>query len=583
MQMTGRLQVALRRVIRPLYRRGLFGLAYLYRAVLRRVIIIGVTGSCGKTTTKELIAAVLATQFPGRKTLGNQNTPPFLARTILRVKPWDKFCVLEISASQGFALEIPLRFVRPQIGVVTNIGTDHLSAFRTVEAIAREKGKLISALPPYGMAVLNLDDPNVSAMQARCAAPVMTYGLTSDAMVRAENIDACWPQRLTFTVVYAGQSHAVHTQLCGSYWVPSVLAALAVGLAVGVPLAKAVQAVGTVPPLPRRMNPVVRQDGVTVISDDIKTPVGSIAPTLQFMREAQVKRKIVVIGSLSDYRGNSDRTYVGVARQALEVADRVVFVGQRASKCLKAKRHPRDDALQAFHSVHVARDHLRDWWQPGDLVLLKGSARDHLGAVVGDRKPANGTAGSMTPRFEGTSTRPARVVVGLGNLGEQYQHTPHNVGHRVVDALARSFGAEWIREGQTMLARVEAGQIVHLVKPLTLVNATGPALLQLSHRLGFGSDACVLVHDDLDLPLGAVRVGTRGSDGGHRGVRSILDAFRTDAIRRVRIGVGRPEPREHVREYVLAPFSPPELAIVNGACAEAADRVLKLLEVADSS
>jgi aminoacyl-tRNA hydrolase len=551
--------------------------------VLRRVIVIGVTGSCGKTTTKELIAAVLTTQFPGRKTLGNQNTPPRLARAILRVKPWDRFCVLEIAAGHSFALEIPLRFVRPQIGVVTTIGTDHLSAFHTVEAIAREKGKLISALPPHGTAVLNLDDPNVRAMQARCAARVMTYGLTSDAMVRAENIDACWPQRLTFTVVYAGQSHAVHTQLCGSYWVPCVLAALAVGLAVGVPLAKAVQAVGTVRPLRRRMNPVVRQDGVTVISDDMKTPVGSIAPALQFMREARVKRKIIVIGSLSDYSGNSDRTYVGVARQALEVADRVVFVGQRASKCLKAKRHPHGDALQAFHSVHVASDHLRDWWQPGDLVLLKGSARDHLGAVVRDRRPANGTGGSTTLRFEGTSTRPAHVVVGLGNPGEQYQHTPHNVGHRVVDALARSFGAEWIREGQTMLARVEAGQIVHLVKPLTLVNAAGPALLQLSHRLGFGSDACMLVHDDLDLPLGAVRVRMRGSDGGHRGVRSILDAFRTDAIRRVRIGVGRLEPREHVREYVLTPFSPPELAIVSGACAEAADRVLKLLEVADSS
>ena len=244
--------VARQRLLRPIYRRMLLGPAALYRRVgLRRVVFIGVTGSCGKTTTKELIAAVLASQFQGRKNPGNLNLPLHLAKTIVGVRPWDDFCVLEIAAAirgKRIALEGPLRLVRPQIGVVTNIGSDHLSAFGTVEAIAAEKGKLIAALPPHGTAVLNADDPHVLAMRARCAGRVLTYGLAPEAMVRAEHISSSWPERLSFTVRYAGQTHEVHTQLCGAHWVPCVLAALAVGIALGVPLATAVQAVQTVPP-----------------------------------------------------------------------------------------------------------------------------------------------------------------------------------------------------------------------------------------------------------------------------------------------------------------------------------------------
>jgi len=129
-----------------------------------------------------------------------------------------------------------------------------------------------------------------------------------------------------------------------------------------------------------------------------------------------------------------------------------------------------------------------------------------------------------------------------------------------------------------MVARVERrDQILYLIKPLTYVNTTGPVLSQLGHKLGFGPAECVLVHDDVDLPLGAVRVRMRGSDGGHRGVRSILEAFRTDAIRRVRIGAGRAEQKDQLVGYVLTTFSPTELALIDRACAVAGNQVLGLL------
>ena len=168
--------------------------------------------------------------------------------------------------------------MKPRIGVVTNIGTDHISAFGSVEAIAAEKGKLIAALPSHGIAILNADDPNVLAMRSRCAGRVITYGLAPEAMVRAENVSAAWPERLSFTVCFDGQSHTVHTQLPGAHLVHCALAAVAVGLAMGLPLTFAVQAISTVPPFPRRMSPVIRDDGVTFIRMTPRRRCGRFPP-----------------------------------------------------------------------------------------------------------------------------------------------------------------------------------------------------------------------------------------------------------------------------------------------------------------
>lgn len=349
----------------------------------------------------------------------------------------------------------------------------------------------------------------------------------------------------------------------------------------GVPLTTAVEAIQGVQPFTRRMKPVSGPNGITFIQDDQKAPLWAISHALQFMKHARAERKIVVIGTISDYAGNADRVYVSVARQALEVADRVVFVGTRASKCLKARRHPQDEALQAFYTVEAACEHFAGSWQPGDLVLLKGSAEDGLGRIIKASKQSGPAVAQGSMELQSTSPKlSSQAIVGLGNPGRQYEDTPHNIGHRVLDLLARSFGVQWAREDEAMVALIEhRGQNVFLIKPLTMVNSTGPTLLQLGRRMGFGPAECVLVHDDLDLLLGGVRLRTAGSDGGHRGVRSVLESFRTDALRRVKIGVGRPEQKDNVVGYVLTAFSPAEIPLIDKACAEAADQVLKLLEV----
>jgi UDP-N-acetylmuramoyl-tripeptide--D-alanyl-D-alanine ligase len=545
--------------------------ARLYRRlVLRKVRFVGITGSCGKTSTKEFTAAILSVRFRGKWSPGIKNLPELIAETILEVSPRDEFCVLELAAA-AFGERIPygrfLEMVQPDVGVVTNIGTDHLSAFGSVEAIAEAKAGLIDSLPASGTAILNADDPLVKAMGPRCRGRVMTFGLDPEATLRAENVRSAWPDRLSFTLVHGTSRFAVETQLCGAFWVYPVLAAIAVGLELGVPLADSVHAVKGVPPYDNRMEPVVRPDGVTFVRDDHKAPIGSIPLSLDFMREARAARKIVIIGSISDYRGNSSRTFVSVARQALEVADFVAFVGPRASKCLKAQKNVAKGRLLAFLTPEAAARHLGEVLQPGDLVLLKGGTLDGLGRIL--EGGASGAEGGVHEPV-GRNSSPTLVVIGIGNPGLQHSDNPHNLGHRVVDMLARSLGLSWRDSGGALVAsQARGGATLVLVKPMTKVNNSGKEVQHLSEVMGFRREDCIVVLDDVDLPVGSVRLRQRGSDGGHLGLRSILGAFGSEELRRLKIGVDQPRRGASMAEHVLAPVAEQERAQVERGCERA--------------
>lgn len=172
----------------------------------------------------------------------------------------------------------------------------------------------------------------------------------------------------------------------------------------------------------------------------------------------------------------------------------------------------------------------------------------------------------------------AQVVVGLGNPGPDYRDTRHNVGQRVLDLLAGDLRATWQREKTAMVARGRwRGETVYLVKPLSFMNLSGPAVAAALRHVGAEPTETILVYDDIDMALGSVRMRLRGSHGGHNGVRSVIETLDTEEIRRVKIGIGRPEHKAHVPDHVLAPFDPDELPAVEAAVAQARDRVLALL------
>ena len=168
-------------------RRRFGGLAYrltpLYRSLLVRPTVIAVTGSQGKSTAVRMTGQMLSERSPGLVVSYN-NPVTMVAGAVRRVRPWDRFCVLELSGDAPGKLAKILPLVRPKIGVVTNVSMDHYKNFRGLDATAEEKGTLVAALPADGVAVLNVDDPHVRAMAGRTRARVLTYGLAEDAEVR---------------------------------------------------------------------------------------------------------------------------------------------------------------------------------------------------------------------------------------------------------------------------------------------------------------------------------------------------------------------------------------------------------------
>jgi PTH1 family peptidyl-tRNA hydrolase len=172
----------------------------------------------------------------------------------------------------------------------------------------------------------------------------------------------------------------------------------------------------------------------------------------------------------------------------------------------------------------------------------------------------------------------SQVVVGLGNPGPEYHDTRHNIGQRVLDVLAARLHKAWRREGSALMARAQwRGEPVDLVKPQTFMNVTGPAVAAALRRLDADPADLILVYDDIDMELGKVRIRMKGSAGGHNGVRSVIATLGTEQIRRVKVGIGRPEHKQDVPDHVLTTFEAEELPVVHDAVEAAADRVFDVI------
>lgn len=153
----------------------------------------------------------------------------------------------------------------------------------------------------------------------------------------------------------------------------------------------------------------------------------------------------------------------------------------------------------------------------------------------------------------------ARVVVGLGNPGPGYAGSRHNIGQAILNALSRELHARFRIKGQVVLAQVEwEGARLFLAKPIAFMNECGPPVARLLRVLALTPADLIVVHDDIDLPLGTVRIRQRGRHGGHNGIRSLIEALGTQEFRRVKVGVGRPASKDEVVEWVLTAFTPEE-------------------------
>ncbi|MGA7457694.1 MAG: Mur ligase family protein [Methyloceanibacter sp.] len=267
----------LRPVVRLLRRRALKDNGSLYnlavtpkRLTLTGTTFIGVTGSCGKSTAIALAEDILTSA--GQCVIGTGRSLSLAADTILRANAATKFCIVEAHAGRPGHIGKSLRLLRPLIGVVTTIGTDHFSNYRSPEAIAQEKGLLMESLPESGVAILNIDNPLIADMAERTRARLLTFGRSPEAVLRAVDVSSVWPDRLSMQVTYGGETVRVETKLVGEHWLTSVLAAIGIGLACGVDLKTCAEIVKRADPVFGRYTVHVRADGASYVLDSHKAP-----------------------------------------------------------------------------------------------------------------------------------------------------------------------------------------------------------------------------------------------------------------------------------------------------------------------
>jgi len=365
------------------YRGPVIRAARIWRTNLRRTCFIGVTGSAGKTTTKDLLHEILAGHAPSAKSSDTNNQFYSVARTLIGTTPFHRYCVQELGVSEQGSFGPMVELLRPRVGVVTTIGLDHYTAFRSREAVAQEKTKLIASVPEDGLAVLNADDALVAGMRAASRARVVTFGLKSPADFTGEVLEPDASDRLRLRIT-AGQTHVeIQTRLFGVHQSVPVLAAVATACSLGMALEQVAERVAVFEPPLGRMSVHVTAENVTFVRDDWKAPLWSVTASFDSIARARIRRRVIVLGTLSDINGNNGRRYRQTVAAALAAADHVVAVGDWAASVGYHLRAQASGRLSTFDTVREASAWLQHFLQPGDLVLLKGSnTADHLGRVA---------------------------------------------------------------------------------------------------------------------------------------------------------------------------------------------------------
>jgi UDP-N-acetylmuramoyl-tripeptide--D-alanyl-D-alanine ligase len=354
--------------------------AGFWRRLMFRTSFIVITGSVGKTTAKDAIAKVLTTQFPTAKTRGSLNHYYGLMRSMLTVRPWHRYAVIEVGIERAGQMKWFALTTKPDIAVWVNVTRSHTQSLKTLENIAKEKSLLIESLRPGGVAVLNCDNPYIAAYRSPQGVRTLRYGSDESFDWTASSVSSKWPERLSFIVKGHCDEGMVRTRLVGKHWVPSVLPAIAIAREAGLSLEQAIAAIATLEPMRQRLSPETTPQGATFLRDEFNASVDTMAVALEVLAEAEAKRKIIVFSGMSDSPQNDAMRFRGVGKSAAEIADLAVFVGDRSKHAVKGAVYAGmdPDRVRAFYDLESATEYLRAELKEGDLVLLRGLLHDHM-------------------------------------------------------------------------------------------------------------------------------------------------------------------------------------------------------------
>lgn len=386
--------------------RGLHAVAAAWR---RRFspLVVGITGSIAKTSTKEAVAGVFERRFTTLRTEGNQNNEVGMPLTVLRLGPEHEAAILEMGMYTGGEIRDLAAIGLPRIGIVTAVQPVHLSRIGTIEAIEDAKAELVEALPGAadgGVAILNADDERVSRMASRTAARVQTYGFADRADVRATDVRSLGLDGMAFRLVTPAGERDVRIPALGRLAVHNALAATAAGIAAGMTLEEIIPGLAAGSTAPHR-SVVIRVAGIVIVDDAYNASPGSVKAALELLAGIP-GRHIAVLGEMRELGDAHDAGHREAGEAAGLTLDRLVVVDGAAgapaaglAEGARAAGLP-DAAIQVVPDADGAVAALRSTLVPGDVVLVKASRGielervvDGLVAALGGQDAAGGPRG----------------------------------------------------------------------------------------------------------------------------------------------------------------------------------------------
>ena len=350
-------------------------LAILYRRTFaRRTRVVTVVGSFGKTTTTRALATILgASPWDGD---GNALTS--VAMAVFGIRPCDRHAVIEIGIEKPGEMASYAHMVRPDITVVTSIGSEHNTSLGTLEMTREEKAEMVRIVSPSGLVVLNGDDPNVRWMRGQTQAQVVTFGFEETNDVWASDVSLeDWPSGTRFTLHTHGETRDLRIRLIGRPMVYPILAAVAVALAEGFTLDQIQPGLEALSPTPGRLEPVQLQNGAMILRDDYKSALETVEAALDVLAEIPAKRRIVVLGQVTEPPGEQGPIYRHLGERVGSIASRAIFICDRRDSACSAGATSagmqRSAIVKTGRDMFKAIEVLQDDLGPGDVVLIKGS------------------------------------------------------------------------------------------------------------------------------------------------------------------------------------------------------------------
>jgi UDP-N-acetylmuramoyl-tripeptide--D-alanyl-D-alanine ligase len=341
--------------------------------------VVGVTGSNGKTTTKDMISACLKTIFPILKTEGNLNNLIGLPLTLLRLTEKERVVVLEMGMNVPGEIRRLTEIAEPDVGLITNIETVHLEGMGSLETIKREKGELFRRMRKGGTILVNQDDPRVVELASEFSGQKITFGIEGPADVMAREIRLQGSEGTTFTLIMEGEAIEIGLPLLGRHFVLNALSAVAVASLFGIELGKVKKALEQFQPSPMRMEIVRLKGGVMLINDAYNANPKSMESALETLCEVRGKgRAIAVLGDMLELGDFSVEAHQRVGERVGELSiDFLLALGEEApvvvESAIRQGLDPERARVVASHPEAISM--LRNVIREGDWILVKGSRR----------------------------------------------------------------------------------------------------------------------------------------------------------------------------------------------------------------